>query len=135
MRLVEAVAIETLISISSAACVLRVLMQRSEKALRSTDHIGDASSSEVLEHCLVDKAHIIIITIQDHKAAMQILPEIRCIAPRTHVTVCSFCQRDTSDFADAGASIVNGDEEMGIRLGKEREEWLIELDDRVCGVQ
>lgn len=103
------------------------------KALGFIGHIGDASSSEVLEHCHVDKAHIIIITIPDHKSAMRILQEIRRLAPHTHITVRSRYQRYTSDFADAGASIVIGDEEeVGIRLGKESEEWLIELDERLA---
>ncbi|WP_437193173.1 cation:proton antiporter [Planctomicrobium sp. SH527] len=99
-------------------------------ALGFIAHIGDASSSEVLEHCHVEKAHIVIVTIPDHKAAMRILQEIRRIAPHTHITVRSRYQRYTNDFLDAGASAVIGDEEeVGARLGQESEQWLNELDE------
>jgi CPA2 family monovalent cation:H+ antiporter-2 len=92
--------------------------------------VGDASQAEVLEHCHVEQAKVILITIPDHVAAMKILQEIRRHAPHTHITVRSRYQRFTNDFLDAGASAVVGDEEeVGARLGRESDAWLLVLDE------
>ncbi|SFI80346.1 cation:proton antiporter [Planctomicrobium piriforme] len=93
-------------------------------------YVGDASQAEVLEHAHVEGAKVIMITIPDHAAALRILEELRRVAPHTHITVRSRYQRFTHEYFDSGASVVIGDEEeVGARLGRESEAWLMILDE------
>lgn len=73
--------------------------------------IGDASNAEVLEHLHLEHLRMVVITLPSRDDALAILNQIRVIAPQATKIVRSRHQIYMSEFLDAGADIVVGDEE------------------------
>lgn len=74
--------------------------------------IGDACSSDVLEHGQVYSAKLVVITVPARSAALTILESVRVRSPLAHIVVRSRYQIHRTDFEDAGADVVIGDEEL-----------------------
>ncbi len=72
---------------------------------------GDASNAEVLEHLHLEHLKLVVITLPSRDDALAILNQIRLIAPQTTKIVRSRHQFYMSEFLNAGADIVVGDEE------------------------
>jgi len=73
--------------------------------------IGDASNAEVLEHLHLEHLKMVVITLPSRDDALAILNQIRVLAPQTTKIVRSRHQIYMSEFLNAGADIVVGDEE------------------------
>ena len=73
--------------------------------------IGDASNPEVLEHLHLEHLRMVVITLPSRDDALAILNRIRVIAPQSTKIVRSRHQIYMSEFLNAGADIVVGDEE------------------------
>lgn len=98
---------------------------RKAEELGFMGHVGDATQVDVLEHARVATARAVVITVPHHQSAIRILQHVRRLAPSAHCVVRSRYQRHTSNFIDAGAHAVFGDEEqIGLTLGGHLGEWL-----------
>ncbi len=87
--------------------------------------VGDATQVEVLEHAHLHLVRFVAITIPNRRAAIEILAQVRQIAPAAHVVVRSRYQQHSHEFEDAGAHAVFGDEEeIGSRLRRAAADWL-----------
>jgi CPA2 family monovalent cation:H+ antiporter-2 len=73
--------------------------------------LGDASSGEVLEHLHLEHLRLVVITLPSYSDALAVLNMIRAIAPQATKIVRSRNQIHISEFLNAGADIVVGDEE------------------------
>lgn len=73
--------------------------------------IGDASNAEVLEHLHLQHLRILVITLPSRDDALAILNQMRIIAPQAKKIIRSRHQIYMSEFLNAGADIVVGDEE------------------------
>ena len=73
--------------------------------------LGDASSGEVLEHLHLKHLRLVVITLPSRNDALAVLNLIRTIAPQATKIVRSRNQIHMSEFLNAGADIVVGDEE------------------------
>jgi len=109
----------SLIGKSKRVAVLDVNPQGVEfaQSLGFEGHIGDATQFEVLEHADVRSARVVVVTVPALSAAIQTLHSVKQLAPQVHVVVRSRYQRHFTDFEQAGADVVIGDEEqVGYRL-------------------
>jgi len=73
--------------------------------------LGDASSAEVLEHLHLEQLRMVVITLPSRNDALAAMNQIRSIAPQATIIVRSCNQNCMSEFRNAGADIVVGDEE------------------------
>jgi CPA2 family monovalent cation:H+ antiporter-2 len=73
--------------------------------------IGDAASAEVLEHLHLEHVRVVAITLPSRSDALAILSLVRTLAPQATKIVRSRYQLYMSEFLEAGADIVLGDEE------------------------
>jgi CPA2 family monovalent cation:H+ antiporter-2 len=96
----------------------RVLVLDLNPAAKSTaeamglrGEIGDAGSLDVLEHCHVGAAEMVVITLPARTAALTVLENVRSLAPTAVIIVRSRYQLHQPDFSAAGADIVIGDEQ------------------------
>lgn len=81
--------------------------------------LGDASSEEVLREANVASASIVVVTLPSKSAGLQVVRNIRALAPKARIIVRSRYQRFVDDFLSIGADIVVGDEEQaGFELSK-----------------
>ncbi len=79
--------------------------------------IGDGTQIDVLEHAHIHTAKMIVVTLPAREPAMMVLHHVKRLAPTAHVVVRSRYQLHLSDFEQAGADAVIGDEEqVGYRL-------------------
>ena len=83
----------------------------SAEAMGYRAELGDASSSEVLEHLHLKQLRLVVITLPSRNDALAVLNLIRTIAPQAIKIVRSRNQIHMSEFQNAGADIVVGDEE------------------------
>jgi len=83
----------------------------SAEAMGYRAELGDASSSEVLEHLHLKHLRMVVITLPSRNDALAVLNLIRTIAPQAIKIVRSRNQIHMSEFQNAGADIVVGDEE------------------------
>ncbi len=84
---------------------------RAAEALGFVGHVGDAQRAEVLEHAGVSSARVVVITLPARSAAVEVLREVRRLAPEAHVVSRSRYQLHRPDFESAGSHAVVGDEE------------------------
>ncbi|RJP31113.1 MAG: sodium:proton exchanger [Phycisphaerales bacterium] len=86
--------------------------------------IGDATQLDVLEHCGLDAAELVAITIPDTATATTILRHVRRLAPEAHVVVRARHHRHAAGLQSAGAHAVIGDEEaIGLALREHLRDW------------
>ncbi|MCO8121904.1 cation:proton antiporter [Stieleria sp. TO1_6] len=87
-------------------------------------HVGDATSSDVLEHASAGEAKLVIITLPHFQSALTIVETVRAMNPAVTVMVRSRYQIH-SDALSAAGGIVRGDEEcVGGALGDSVTQWL-----------
>lgn len=90
------------------------------KRLEFMAHVGDATSSSVLEHAHINTASAIIITLPDPNQSRQIIEQVRSIAPEVTIVVRSRYHVHLWQLRYAGAHIaVDEEEEVGKRLAEE----------------
>jgi CPA2 family monovalent cation:H+ antiporter-2 len=73
--------------------------------------IGDAGNAEVLEHLHLEHVRVVVITLPSRGDALAVLHLIRTLTPQATKIVRSRYQLYMSEFLEAGADIVLGDEE------------------------
>ena len=73
--------------------------------------IGDAGNAEVLEHLHLEHVRVVVITLPSRGDALAVLHLIRTLTPQAPKIVRSRYQLYMSEFLEAGADIVLGDEE------------------------
>lgn len=73
--------------------------------------IGDAANAEVLEHLHLEHVRVVVITLPSRGEALAVLHLIRTLTPQATKIVRSRYQLYMSEFLEAGADIVLGDEE------------------------
>ncbi len=94
--------------------------------------IGDAQQFEVLEHAKVHSCKIVVITVPHQRTALQILENVRRVAPQARILVRSRYELHSTDFVDAGAHAVCGDEhEVGEKMALQLLSWLKPQEDSV----
>ncbi len=87
--------------------------------------VGDASQEEVLEHLQVASARAVVVSIPDYRAAIQIIRQVRALAPRVLIIARARYHIYAQDLRSAGAHVVVDEEEnMGQTLGRELIEHL-----------
>lgn len=83
-------------------------------------HVGDATLEEVLAHAGVASARAVVITVPDHRTALQVMRQVRVLGPQATVVVRSRYHMYAADFVSAGAHVVvDEEEEVGRLLGLE----------------
>jgi CPA2 family monovalent cation:H+ antiporter-2 len=89
------------------------------EAMGFSCEIGDAQQLGVLEHALVHRAKVAVLTLPSRVAALTVLEQIRAMAPEVCVVVRSRYHRHKSDFENAGAlAVVDEEEEVGSALSR-----------------
>ncbi len=83
----------------------------SAEAMGFRGMIADATNTEVLEHLHLDHVRVVVITLPSRQDSLAILQLIRMFAPHAVKIVRSRYQLYFSEFGDAGADFVVGDEE------------------------
>ncbi len=73
--------------------------------------IGDAGNAEVLEHLHLEHVRVVVITLPSRGDALAVLNLVRTLTPQATKIVRSRYQLYMSEFLEAGADIVLGDEE------------------------
>lgn len=78
---------------------------------------GDASSEEVLEHAQISAAKIVVITLPAPEIVIQVIRNVRQLAPNAFVVVRSRYHIYASQFVSSGVhAVVDEEEEVGKRL-------------------
>lgn len=107
--------------------VIELNRQGLEQAHRQGFHglIGDATQHEVLEHAGVSSAKAIVITVPHHHTALEIVRQVRRMAPESYILCRSRYDRNLVDLTEAGAHDVIGDEsQSGNELARQLKEWI-----------
>jgi CPA2 family monovalent cation:H+ antiporter-2 len=73
--------------------------------------IGDAGNAEVLEHLHLEHVRVVVITLPSRGDALAVLNLVRSLTPQATKIVRSRYQLYMSEFLEAGADFVLGDEE------------------------
>ncbi len=79
-------------------------------------HIGDATSTDVLNHAGISDARAVIVTVPDPRAARDITAAVRALAPQTSLLVRSRFQRACQELKNVGATTVVDEENTVGRL-------------------
>jgi len=89
-------------------------------ALKLPVHIGDASSSEVLEHAGIHSVCAVVVTLPDPMTSKNVIANIKTLAPDTPIIVRARYHRHAADLKKAGAMVVLDEElTVGAALGQE----------------
>ncbi len=81
-------------------------------------YVGHAASSEILEHAHADQARAVVVTLPDHRAAVEVIRQTRAMAPDTIVIARARYARYAEELSDAGAHVVIDEENtVGQHLG------------------
>ncbi len=106
---------------SGLSTVVVDLNRRSIEEVRSPDvHavVGDATQEAVLEHAHVSSARAVVITVPDHRSAMQIIAQVRILAPGAGIFVRARYDIWSGQLEAEGATAVNEERETGSRMGR-----------------
>ncbi|RJP26174.1 MAG: sodium:proton exchanger [Candidatus Abyssobacteria bacterium SURF_5] len=83
-------------------------------------HVGDASQAEVLEHAQVSTAQAVVVTVPDHRIALQVIRQARALSPKALVFARARYHIFAGDLVSAGAHVVVDEEqEVGNSLSLE----------------
>ena len=80
------------------------------QALQLPVYIGDATSTEVLEHAGIDSVCAVVITLPDPATCRRVIANLKTIAPEVPIIVRSRYHRHAADLKNAGAMIVIDEE-------------------------
>lgn len=67
---------------------------------------GDAANADILEHAHVGSAREVVVTLPDHRAAIQVIRQVRAIAPQTRIIARSRYNIYAGEMEAAGAHVV-----------------------------
>jgi CPA2 family monovalent cation:H+ antiporter-2 len=82
--------------------------------------VGDASHAEVLEHVNVSQACAVIVTVPEHNAALQIVRQIKALAPKTPIIARARYNAYAKELELAGAhAVIDEEKQVGRSLGIE----------------
>ncbi len=87
-------------------------------------HVGDGTSTDVLEHACISDAKLVIITLPSFKTALAILELARSLNPTATILVRSRYQTHSKALADAGGVVRGDEEQVGGRIGEDVTTWL-----------
>ena len=69
-------------------------------------HLGDASQEEILMHAGLAEVCLVVVTVPDPHAAVQIVSMVRRLRPNIHIAVRCRYNRHMPDLKNAGANII-----------------------------
>lgn len=92
-------------------------------------HIGDATSSDILDHAGIKSSCGVVITLPDPKTCVDIIANVKLVVPEIFVIARSRYHRHVSDITDHGATIVVDEENT---VGQVLAEELVELLRQPC---
>lgn len=90
-------------------------------------HVGDATSSDVLEHASIGEAKLVIITIPHFQSTLSILELVRSMNPSATVLVRSRYQMHSDALAAAGGIVCGDEEQVGGAMREKVVNWLSEM--------
>ena len=90
-------------------------------------HVGDATSSDVLEHASIGEAKLVIITIPHFRSTLSILELVRSMNPAATVLVRSRYQMHSDALAAAGGIVCGDEEQVGGSMREKVVTWLSEV--------
>jgi len=83
-------------------------------------HLGDASREEILMHAGLSSVCMVVVTVPDPRAALQIVTMVRRLRPQVPIAVRCRYNRHMTNLQKAGADIVvDGEITMGDKLSRE----------------
>ncbi len=88
--------------------------------LNLTVHIGDAASSEVLEHAGIRSVCAVVLTLPDPTTSRNVIANIKTLVPDTPIIVRARYHRHAADLKKAGATVVL-DEELTVGAALDQE--------------
>jgi CPA2 family monovalent cation:H+ antiporter-2 len=84
--------------------------------------LGDASSGEVLEHAHVESARAVVVTLPDHRAALQVIQGVRARAASVQLIARARYHLYAGELSRAGATaVIDEEHEVGRRLAEAAE--------------
>jgi len=86
--------------------------------------VGDATKAEVLEHLSVHEAMLLVVTVPDHRTVLEVINMARRMAPDMPIVARSRYHRFSDELREAGANVVDEEEQIGRLLGQATERWL-----------
>jgi len=82
--------------------------------------VGDASQEQILEHVQVASARAVVVTVPDHRTALQVISQVRALAPHGKVIARARYHLYAKDLEQAGAHvIIDEEQQVGSLLGLE----------------
>ncbi len=111
--------------------VIELNPENAEKATQMNleVHIGDATSSDILEHAGVKSCCGVVITLPDPKTCVDIIANVKLAMPDIFIIARSRYHRNVSDITEKGATIVVDEENT---VGQMLAEELVELLRQPC---
>ncbi|MDH5510178.1 MAG: cation:proton antiporter [Nitrospinota bacterium] len=113
---------EELLAESIPAMVIDLSKGLASKAnqMGFTSIVGNATQAEVLHQAKIASCKLVIITVPDPMLTMQVVAQVRSIAPVTHIIARARYSRFHADIANAGADVVIDEEkEVGLQIAAE----------------
>lgn len=81
--------------------------------------VGDASQEAVLEQAHVSGSRAVVVTIPDHRSTMQIIAQAKILAPQAQIFARARYDIWASQLISTGATVVNEEQETGLRIGRD----------------
>lgn len=97
------------------------LNPQSVRLARAAGHdaqVGDATRDELLHHLSLSRARAVVVTLPDHRAAIQVIQHIHSFAPTVPIVARARYSAFAADLKSAGATaVVDEEDRVGRRLG------------------
>jgi CPA2 family monovalent cation:H+ antiporter-2 len=111
----------SLVARAKESCILD---EGAESCMRA--QVGDATHAEILDHVHVEESKVVVVTVPDHKASLDVVRQVRSLAPDVKVFARARLGHFVVELERAGASEpVNEEFLTGQELGRRVRESLI----------
>jgi K+:H+ antiporter len=88
--------------------------------------VGDATHAEILSHLNVEASKTVVITVPDHRAALDVIHQVRSLAPNVPIFARAKFNRFAGELEEAGASETLNEELItGLEMGRRVRESLM----------
>ncbi len=87
--------------------------------------MGDAARLEVLEHLRLPSAAALVVTLPDHRAALQVIHRARSLAPGLPMVVRARYALHAGELDSAGVTVVNEEVGVGQMIRRELRRYLL----------
>jgi CPA2 family monovalent cation:H+ antiporter-2 len=113
---------QTLIDRDMYPHVIELNPQSAQQALdlKLTVHIGDAASSEILEHAGIRSVCAVVVTLPDPRTSRHVIANIKTLVPEAPIIVRARYHRHAANLKEAGAMVVL-DEELTVGAALDQE--------------